>query len=147
MKILLIRLSSIGDIVLISPVLRCLKRQHPDVELHLLVKAPFVEMMRENPYVDKVLTYGQLIEEGYDVVVDLQGNARSRGVCRCINAPRYRFPKRNIAKLLMVLLKREVLPIGHVCDRYFEAVAPLGVVNDGQGLDFFYTEEPRRYEE
>ena len=146
MKILVIRLSSIGDIVLVSPVLRCLKRQLKEAEVHLLVKPPFAPIGENNPYVDRTLKYGEPLEEDYDYVVDLQGNARSRRVCRGLKAKRLTFPKRNFAKLLLVLLKREVLPIGHVCERYFRAVAPLGVKNDGEGLDFFHKESPRPVE-
>ena len=138
MKILLIRLSSIGDIVLTSPVLRCLALQRPGDELHMMVKAPFRSLADASPYVARALVYGEPIVERYDCVVDLQGNARSRKVCRQLRPARVlRFRKQNVAKALLTLFKRELVPIRHVCDRYLEAVAPLGVANDNKGLDFF----------
>lgn len=137
MKILLIRLSSIGDIVLTTPVLRCLALQRPGDELHMMVKAPFRALADASPYVARTLVYGDPVEEHYDWVVDLQANARSRKVCRQLRPCRVtRLRKQNLAKALLTLFKHEVLPIRHVCDRYLEAVAPLGVKNDGHGLDF-----------
>lgn len=57
MKILIIRLSSIGDIVLTTPVLRCVKRQRPDIEIHYLVKPQFKDVLAENPYIDELHFY------------------------------------------------------------------------------------------
>jgi ADP-heptose:LPS heptosyltransferase len=54
MKLLIIRFSSIGDIVLTSPVLRCLKEQLKDVELHFAVKHEYADLVRFDPHVDKV---------------------------------------------------------------------------------------------
>lgn len=136
MKILIIRLSSIGDIVLTSPLLRCLKRQWPDAELHMMVKSPFAPVVEQNPHLARILLYGQPVQDEYDYVVDLQCNARSRRICRRLSAQRLTFRKQNFAKLLLTLFKREIIPVRHVCDRYLEAVRPLGVENDGQGLEF-----------
>jgi heptosyltransferase-2 len=57
MKLLIIRLSSIGDIVLTSPVIRCLKKQVPDVDLHFIVKPQFKAVVANNPYIDKIHLY------------------------------------------------------------------------------------------
>lgn len=54
MKVLIIRFSSIGDIVLTTPVVRCLKQQLPDVEVHYLTKASFRSVLAHNPYIDKL---------------------------------------------------------------------------------------------
>ena len=79
MKILLIRFSSIGDIVLTTPVIRCIKRQmDDDVELHVLTKDKFASLSHNNPYVDKTFEYTssirevikELKKEEYDYVVD-----------------------------------------------------------------------------
>lgn len=141
MKVLVIRLSSIGDIVLTSPVLRCLHEQVKDIELHMMVKAPFVAIAESNPHVDRTLVYGEPVSESYDCVVDLQENARSRKICRQLGVRRYTFSKRNVAKLLLTATKHRILPIEHVCDRYFDAVSALNVRNDGKGLDFYFGDE------
>jgi ADP-heptose:LPS heptosyltransferase len=85
MKILVIRLSSIGDIVLTTPVIRCLKKQVPDVQLHYLIKASFKPVLEANPYVDKLHTVQNdldavietLKQENFDYIIDLHHNLRS----------------------------------------------------------------------
>jgi ADP-heptose:LPS heptosyltransferase len=62
-KILLVRFSSIGDIVLTTPVIRCLKLQLPEVEIHYLTKESFSGILVENPYLEKVWTYKQSLDE------------------------------------------------------------------------------------
>lgn len=145
MKILLIRFSSIGDIVLTSPVVRCLKAQLPGMELHVLTKLRFRELYALNPSVDKVYTIEasvdevipELRKEHYDHIVDLQRNLRSIGLWRKLRRPRTTFPKLNIRKWLLVNFHLDLMPDVHIVDRYFRAVRSLGVVNDGKGLDFF----------
>ena len=144
MKILIIRLSSIGDVVLTSPVVRCIKQQMPDAEIHFLTRQSYVPLVECSPYIDKVVVYSSSrLAERYDCIVDLQRNFRSWGI-RMANRGRCRtFPKENLSKLLYVLFKRPP-KIRHVVDRYFDAVKPLGVKNDGLGLDFFYSEDEER---
>ena len=55
-KILIIRFSSIGDIVLTSPVIRCLKLQK-GFEIHYLTKLEYVILLESNPYIDKVYAF------------------------------------------------------------------------------------------
>lgn len=145
MKILVIRLSSIGDVVLTSPIVRCL-HQIEGVEVHFMVKSAFTSVVSHNPYITKVIPYDGLTpelretlrQEHYDRVIDLQRNARSRSICRSVAQPRTTFPKQNFARWLYVTLKRPLIPITPVVDRYFRALRGLGVKNDGMGLDFFF---------
>ena len=60
-KILIIRFSSIGDIVLTTPLIRCLKKQL-NVEIHFLTKQSYATILRENPYLDYVHTVEKEIE-------------------------------------------------------------------------------------
>jgi len=53
-KFLIIRFSSIGDIVLTTPVIRCLKSQVEDSEVHFLTKQTFAPVLANNPYIDKL---------------------------------------------------------------------------------------------
>lgn len=143
-KILVIRFSSIGDIVLISPVLRCLQEQ-TGAEVHVITREPFRAILESNPHVAKVYTYKDVFAEvkeamqaeQYDFVVDLHHNMRSLQVKRALRRPSASFPKLNIRKWLLVNLHVDRMPAVHVVDRYFEAVKPLGVKNDGKGLDYF----------
>ena len=56
MKLLIVRFSSIGDVVLTTPVVRCLKQQLPDVTIHFITKKAFLPVLVNNPYIDRVIT-------------------------------------------------------------------------------------------
>lgn len=147
-KILVVRFSSIGDIVLTSPVVRCLHEQL-DAEVYVITKDAFAGMYRNNPHVHKVITIQSKVSEAraeleavkFDFVVDLHHNLRSAQVKRICKAPSASFPKLNIEKFLYVKLGINRMPDVHIVDRYFEAVKPLGVMNDGKGLDYFITQQ------
>lgn len=148
-KILVIRFSSIGDIVLTTPVIRCLKNQIQDAEIHVLTKKKFSNLYKTNPYINKVYEYDdslkknilELKQENYDFVVDLQKNKRSVRVTRALGRPHASFPKLNFRKFLLSTFKINIMPDVHIVDRYFKAVDKLGVKNDFQGLDFFISEK------
>lgn len=147
-RILFIRFSSYGDIVLTTPVVRCVKLQL-DAEVHFLTKASYAAALHANPYIDNLITISEDIGEvrdvlrshQYDWVADLHHNLRSARVRAALRRPGMAFPKLNVEKWLMTNFKIDRLPDRHIVDRYFETVAPLGVVNDGEGLDFFLAEE------
>lgn len=151
MKVLVIRFSSIGDIVLTTPVIRCLKQQLPDVTVHYLTKKSFRGLVDTNPYVDKVHVLGddwegmiaELQAEQFDLVVDLHKNLRTLRVKRALKKVKsVSFPKLNIEKwLLTSFLKINRLPKEHIVDRYLQTIAHLGVRNDGRGLDYFIPEQ------
>lgn len=144
-KILVIRFSSIGDIVLTTPVVRALKLQL-GAEVHFLTKTSFAGVIGPNPYVDKLYSIdkrvGEVItdlrKESYDAVVDLHRNLRSLRVKLALSGvPAYSFNKLNWEKWLMVRFKLDRLPRIHIVERYLDAARPLGVQSDGQGLDYF----------
>jgi len=148
MKVLIIRFSSIGDIVLTTPVVRCLKQQLPDVEVHYLTKASFRSVLAHNPYIDKLhyleddikQTIAVLKKEHYDYVIDLHHNLRTMRVKRALNVQSYSFPKLNVQKWLLTNLKLNIMPDKSIVERYMETVKPLGVRNDNRGLDYFIPE-------
>ena len=146
-KILLIRFSSIGDIVLTTPIVRAIKQQS-DYELHVLTKKPYAGIYTSNPHVDKVHSFTKSVSEciinlkneKFDVIVDLQKNMRSHKVKKQLKVQSYTFPKVNIEKWLLVNLKVNKLPNIHIVDRYFKAVEFLGITNDGIGLEYYIPE-------
>jgi ADP-heptose:LPS heptosyltransferase len=148
MKILVIRLSSIGDIVLTTPVVRCLKKQL-GAEVHFLVKKGYYQIISHNPYIDKIHLYGddrakminKLKEENYDLIIDLHHNLRTMIVKWQLGKKSYSFNKLNIQKWLLVNFKIDRLPDIHIVDRYMDTCRELGVVNDGEGLDHFIPEK------
>lgn len=147
--ILIIRFSSIGDIVLTTPIVRAIKQQmHGEVELHYITKKSYAGILASNRRVDKVITIEKHVSEAkaelkqtpYDYVVDLHNNLRSRQVKRIVKAMDFTLDKRNWAKWIYVNFKKEIVPIGHVVERGFAAIKPLGVQDDQQGLDYFIPE-------
>ncbi|RYY88326.1 MAG: glycosyltransferase family 9 protein [Chitinophagaceae bacterium] len=144
-KFLIVRFSSIGDIVLTTPVIRCLKTQVPDAEVHFLVKPQFRQVIAHNPYLDKIHVlqpdWDKMIEElqaeGFDYIIDLHHNLRTLRLKRSLKLPSFSFNKLNFEKLVFVKLKWNVMPKVHIIDRYLETVKAFGVVNDGKGMDYF----------
>ena len=143
-KILVVRFSSIGDIVLTTPVVRALKQQL-NAEVHYLTKKSFRGILAHNPYISQIITINSKVDEvaaelkaaNYDFVVDLHHNLRSMQVKRLLGKPSASFPKLNVQKWLLVNLGINRMPAVHIVDRYFEAAKPLGISNDNAGLDYF----------
>jgi ADP-heptose:LPS heptosyltransferase len=151
LKILILRFSSIGDIVLTTPVIRCLKVQLDHAEIHYATKPEFRSILEENPYLSRIhlLDGGDrklaasLKKEAFDVVIDLHHNWRTWRIKRWLGVRAYSFPKLNIEKWLLVNLKINRLPNVHIVDRYLETVASLGVKNDDLGLDYFIPDKDK----
>lgn len=149
MKFLVVRFSSIGDIVLTTPVMRCLKQQVPDAEIHFLTRAGFLPVVAHNPFIDKVhllahsweLMLEELKLEQYDYIIDLHHNVKTLRLKRQLGVPSFSFHKLNIEKYLLTSVKINVLPDKHIVDRYLDTVQSFGVKNDGGGLDYFITKE------
>lgn len=145
-KILVIRFSSIGDIVLTTPVIRCLKQQLPSAEIHYVTKEVFGSVLNGNPYLDKLITFKKdvsevyeiLKAEKYDLVIDLHKNLRSLRLKQQLKTKSISFEKLNVRKFLAVRLKIiKALPQVHIVERYLETLKELGVKNDQKGLDYF----------
>ena len=147
-KVLFLRFSSIGDIVLTFPIVRAVKEQLLETQIHYATKKQFVELLSGCNYIDKVHAFekktieiwSELKNENFDFVIDLHHNLRSRSLSGYLRKKTYRFPKLNIQKWLLVMLKWNYLPSSHVVDRYFESVSKLGVKNTFQNNSFFIPE-------
>jgi heptosyltransferase-2 len=158
-KILVIRLSSIGDIILTTPLLRNLRRRFPKAQIDFVTKATFSDLLRHHPAVDHLhevvpergaaglRKLGEsLRQEQYDVVLDVHKNFRSFQLTRAAQAPVVlRHKKFLLRRWLFVQLKwnllRDVPPIRQ---RYVAAAAPLGVIDDGLPAEIFSTDEDER---
>lgn len=148
-KFLIIRFSSIGDIVLTTPVVRCLRKQLPGAEIHFLTRQAFRGMVATNPYIDKVHVLGDSFElmlhelqtEEYDYIIDLHHNLRTLRIKRSLKKVKaFSFHKLNIEKFLLTNLKINMMPDKHIVDRNLETVRSFGIQDDGQGLDYFIPE-------
>jgi ADP-heptose:LPS heptosyltransferase len=149
MKVLVIRFSSIGDIVLASPVFRCIKKQVPNVELHFLTKESFKTVTAANPYIDKFYYYNdnlaelkvELKEEKYDYVIDLHNNIRSNAIKTHLKTKTETINKLSWQKVVLTVAKINLMPKRHITQRSLDAVLALNVKDDGGGLDYFIAPE------
>lgn len=147
-KYLVIRFSSIGDIVLTTPVVRCLKQQVDNVEVHFATKKKHASILTSNPYIDKVHVLGEnvnnliteLEKEEFDYIIDLHQNIRSNRIKNRLKSPAFSFEKFNFKKFIYVHFKINKLPDKHIVERYLETLSVFDVKNDGNGLDFFIPE-------
>ena len=144
-KFLIIRLSSIGDIVLTSPVIRCLKKQMGEADIHFLVKRQFLPVISANPHINKIhvldnnlySVINNLRHEHFDYIIDLHKNIRSFFVKSRLKIMSFSVNKINVPKWLMVNLKINLLPDKHLVDRYLETLKVFDIQNDNAGLDYF----------
>lgn len=115
-------------------------------QLHFLQKEKFKEVLLINPHIDKHYYLEQnglrksLKEEDYDLVIDLHKNLRSAKIKRWLSVKTITYYKANVEKFMLVNFKVDRMPEEHLVDRYFKSVKELGIVNDGEGLDFYMSE-------
>lgn len=132
-RILVIRFSSMGDIVLTSPVTRQLDRRFPDAEIDFLTRSEYAPLARALPGVAEVeclapetglwRLVSRLRKRRYDLAIDLHGNLRSRLVAMTGIAGRVlRYDKRRFARMAIVRRRRRSRPVPHTIDRYLEVL-------------------------
>lgn len=146
-KILVIRFSAIGDIVLTSPIIRALKKS--GYEVHYLVKRQFKSAIQNNQYIDKLFTLEEphlkecLRLEKYEMVIDLQNNLKSLKIRSGLSKDIRIVNKENLKKLVLVRTGLDLLKREHIVDRYFKTIENTGAKNDGKGLDFYLIDDFR----
>lgn len=147
LKFLVIRFSSIGDIVLTTPVLRCLKQQMPGVEIHFLTKKKFKAVTIANPYIDKFHYYDDdyrqtikdVCDEQYDYIIDLHKNLRTLRLWleSDTRTKWLSYRKLSLQKFLLTRFHIDTMPGIHITQRSLNALRTLGIKDDGKGLDYF----------
>jgi len=148
-KFLVVRFSSIGDIVLTTPVLRHLKRQVEGSLVHYLTKPAYTPILEASPYVDRIHVYRgdmrgtirELSGEGFDYIIDLHHNARSARIKMGLKKMDFSVNKLNFRKWILVNFKVDRLPSGHLVDRYLDTIQPFIEIRDQHGLDYFIPEK------
>ena len=153
-KILVIRFSSMGDIVLTSPLIRVLRKAFPDSRIDFLVKEEFADLVKYNPHLSSVITLKSgerdeltnlaktLAASKYDLLFDLHNSLRSRYIRKYAYARSMRIvDKRVVRRFFLVNFKlnlyKEAAP---VAERYLETAKDFGVKDDGKGLELFFPE-------
>lgn len=145
MKILVIRFSSMGDIIYTTPVVRCLKKQLNGAEIHFITKPAFKYIYDNNPYVDKLLllkpslseTINDIKAEQYDYIIDLHNNLRTAIIKLRTGVKSSTYKKQTIRKWLSLKFNLKLVPPVHLVDRYLKATEFLGVKNDNQPIDYY----------
>lgn len=144
-KILVIRFSSIGDIVLTTPVVRCLKKQMPWVQIHFCTKEKYAYLVDKNPYIDKIHflrdslneLISELKSENFDYIVDLHDNIRTLMIKWRLGKKGKSYDKLRFQRQMLASLPIPLPKPSHVVHRYMQTVENLGVIYDDGGLDFF----------
>ncbi len=149
MKILVIRFSSMGDIIYTTPVVRCLKQQIAGAEVHFLTKPAFQYIYDANPYPDKVLllketlseTIRDIKHENYDYVVDLHNNLRTAIIKLRTGIKSFTYNKQHIKKWLSLKFNLKLILPVHLVDRYLMTIKSLGVINDNLPIDYYLKQQ------
>ena len=144
-KFLIVRFSSIGDIVLTTPVIRHLKSQVEDAQVHFLTKKSYASLLDANPYVDKVLSFDgdmrsclrTLKAEEYDYIIDLHHNIRTARIKMGLKRMDFSVKKLNALKWLYVNFHLNRLPELHMVDRNLDTIKLFMKEQDNLGLDYF----------
>jgi heptosyltransferase-2 len=145
-RILIIRLSSLGDVLLTTPVIRVLKKQYPQAMIDFLVRKEYSDAVKFNPNLNVVyaLTRSQkyklilniLRDNNYDFIIDLQNNLRSRLFIKSLNKPVYSYRKPTWDKYLLVRFKiNRFQYIKPITQRYAESIPGLSL--DDLGLELY----------
>tara|TARA_B100000767_G_scaffold134381_1_gene127501 strand:- start:201 stop:1169 length:969 start_codon:yes stop_codon:yes gene_type:complete len=148
LKILVIRFSSIGDIILTTPILRCLKLQL-NCDIDFLTNRKYQNLLLSNPNIHDIYflkdksneTINFLKDQEYDIIIDLQNNVRSLKIRLGLKIKSFVFAKENIKRYILIFFGVNFLN-NHIVDRYFKTVANLKVYNDNKGIDYTLSNVP-----
>ena len=152
-RFLIIRLSSIGDIILTTPLVRALRKAYPNSLIDYLVKEEFLDLLQNNPHIDNVYTFNprnglkeilrwrkKIKSNEYTSILDLHRSIRS--ILMTIWLGRVELGKlnKNLFKRIVLVklginLYKSIVP---VTQRYFDAAKRLDLVDDGLGTELFH---------
>jgi heptosyltransferase-2 len=140
-KILVIRLSSLGDVILTTPLLKVLKQNYPQSKIDYLVKHEYSDVLKNNPNTDNLITCDddinfsgltklkkQIKSNKYDLIIDAHNNLRTFYLQLFLNSKKIKFKKFSIRKFLLVRFKINLMKdFPSVSQRYCEILKPLGI--------------------
>ena len=139
-EILIIRLSSLGDILLTTPLVRSIKKQYPQITIDFLLKEQYQNTLRYNKNITNLYFYekdrDKLKSNNYDLIIDLQNNIRSRNITRLLKRYALKFNKHDFDKFLLVHFKINKLQyLPQIPGRYANTIPNFNL--DDDGLDLF----------
>jgi heptosyltransferase-2 len=158
-KILIIRLSSLGDVLLSTPFIRQVRLSFPQAKIDYLAKEAFKDLLEENPHLNDLILFSledksknlftireHLKQQKYDYIFDLHNNLRSNYLCRGLKANYIgRIKKDKFKQVALVHLKKNYYkkPIS-IPERYLAVGTPVNVRDDQYGLELYWSEKARR---
>ncbi len=151
-NVLLVRFSSIGDILLTTPLLRAIRHSHPGARVTVLTKRAYLPLLSHNPHVSRVMGLepgrslpslaAELRSGEYSHLLDLHDNLRTRILRVLVPGPWRSYPKHRLARSLLIHAKRNRYRDHRpVPERYFSAARDLQVTPDGAPPEFFLGSE------
>lgn len=154
-KILIIRLSSIGDIILTTQTIRLLRKLYPNATIDYVIQKELSELIEYNPRITNIIKYDKKLSlaennkerdkylkgEKYDLVVDLHNNLRSRFYRKGIFKHLLKLKKYRIEKFAMVHFHNSFNQMPHVTERYYNVISELGIERDNKGLEVWLENE------
>lgn len=159
-KILIFRLSSIGDIILTTALVRCVKIKFPEAEISFVIKKEFSDLIKHNPNITNVITFDkskgfkglfklrkEIKSSGFDVFIDIHNNIRSNIIkFRSGISTVTKYSKRILHRTVLIKLRKNLYENNElVLLRYFEAVKKLNVYYDNNGTDVFFSEKEEAF--
>jgi len=151
-KILIIRLSSIGDIILTSPLIRLIRKRFPHAKIDMIVSREFEELISANPNINQVILFDRrtgiigllrlckkIREEQYDLIIDIHKKLRSLIICLTSGAKQKVFyNKHSFRRFLLVKFKiNRYKEIPFIPNLYLNSIKKFGIEDDGGGLEFY----------
>jgi lipopolysaccharide heptosyltransferase II len=151
-NILIVRFSSIGDLLLTTPLLRAIRTRHPDSRITFVVRDDMAETLRRNPNISNLVAWRRgssltelartLRQEEWSDRLDLHCSLRSYGLRRLVGGSWTGYPKHRIRRQLLIATHgKQGGILGHVAERYFAAARDLGVTPDGMPAEYFISEQ------
>jgi lipopolysaccharide heptosyltransferase II len=150
-NILVVRFSSIGDLLLTTPLLRALRARHPDSRITFVVREDMAGTLRHNPRITELVTWQRgssltalghtLRAQRWTDQLDLHGSLRSYALRRLVGGSWRGYPKHRVRRQLLITTHgKHGGALGHVAERYFAAARDLDVTPDGKPAEFFVSE-------
>lgn len=157
MRILVIRFSSIGDIILTTPILKKIKIKYPEARIDFLTMDKFKDAILGNKNIDNLILFDKNRYKGikgiydfsksikrnkYDVVIDLHSKIRSKLVSLFLGSKTYRYKKRKFWKTILVKLKLIKYKVDNtIVKNYFNALKELNINYEKEDLEFNFTKK------
>lgn len=154
-KILILRLSSIGDILLATPFIQQVKKTFPEAEITFIVKKEFNDLLKHNKHIDKLIsfdpTYGiaglldltkQLKSRNFDYIFDLHNNLRTNRLTSGFKGNKvYKIKKYKFKRSVLVNFKINLFrQIKSAPEKYLLVGAESGVKDNGEQLELYWDE-------